>query len=122
MITAPNVDFGSAPTVDTFAPVTGQIALSCTKGMTYTVGLTAGSHTAANGRRQMASGGNYLQYDIFSAGSQTVWGDTNNRVSSQRAADGVTNQQFPYTARIYTDQITPPVGTYADTVQIDVRY
>jgi spore coat protein U-like protein len=51
-----------------------------------------------------------------------IWGDTSNRVSSAGAADGLSTQNFPYTASIYTDQATPPTGTYTDTVQVDVRY
>lgn len=121
-ITAPNVNFGSAASVAGFSPVTGSVSLMCTKGMSYTVGLSAGAQPAANGRRQMASGSQYLQYDIYSGGTGTVWGDATNRVSSAAAADGVSSQHFPFTASIYTDQATPPVGTYTDSVVVDVRY
>jgi spore coat protein U-like protein len=120
-ITAPNINFGAAPTVANFSPVTGSVSMVCTKGMTYTVGLNAGANAAANGRRQMASGSNRLQYDIYSGGV-TVWGDVTNRVNSAGAADGVTTQSFPYTASIYTDQTTPPVGIYTDSVVVDVQY
>jgi len=121
-ITAPDVGFGAAAAVTQFLPVTGGVSLVCTKGMTYTVGLSSGAQPAANGRRQMANGANTLQYDIYSGGTGTVWGETSNRVSSAGAADGVTGQSFPYTASIYTDQPTPPVGVYTDTVVVDVRY
>lgn len=121
-ITAPNVNFGSAASVAGFLPVTGSVSLTCTKGMSYTVGLSAGAQPAANGRRRMVSGSNYLQYDIYSGGAGAVWGDATNRVSSAGAADGVSSQHFPYTASIYTDQATPPVGTYTDSVVVDVRY
>ncbi|MCA8089370.1 spore coat U domain-containing protein [Burkholderia anthina] len=122
MINAPNVSFGAAPTVASFAPVNGSLSLTCTKGMVYTVGLSPGNNAAANGRRQMASGANRLQYDLYSAGGSTVWGQATNRVSSPGAADGQSVQAFPYVARIYTDQPTPPVGTYTDSVIVDVRY
>jgi spore coat protein U-like protein len=121
-IAAPNISFGAAPNPASFSPVTGGIAVTCTKGLTYTVGLSGGSFRAANGRRQMASSGGRLQYDIFNSGGATVWGQDTNRVSSVRAADGSSVQQFPFVAVIYADQATPPVGTYADTVVIDVRY
>ncbi|MBN3787161.1 spore coat U domain-containing protein [Burkholderia sp. Ac-20353] len=121
-ITAPNVSFGSAPTVSGFQPVSGNIALTCTKGMSYTVGLSPGSNAAANGRRQMASGANRLQYDLFGNGGATVWGQASNRVASSGPADGISVNQFPYVAKIYNDQATPPVGTYTDSVIIDVRY
>ncbi|VWB63488.1 lipoprotein [Burkholderia arboris] len=121
-ITAPDVNFGSAPTVASFAQVNGSLSLTCTKGMTYTVGLSPGSHAAANGRRQMTSGTNVLQYDIYAANGGTIWGQATNRVGSGGAADGTAVQTFPYVARIYTDQSTPPVGSYTDSVIVDVRY
>ncbi|WP_176039190.1 Csu type fimbrial protein [Burkholderia stabilis] len=121
-IVAPDANFGSAPTVSSFAPVSGSLSLICTKGMTYTVGLSPGSHAAANGRRQMTSGTNVLQYDIYAASSGTVWGQATNRVGSGGSADGTSVKTFPYVARIYSDQSTPPVGTYTDSVIVDVRY
>ena len=72
--------------------------------------------------RQMASGANRLQYDIYGSGGGTVWKQATNRVNSPGAADGQSTQPFPYTARIYTDQPTPPIGTYTDSVIVDVRY
>jgi spore coat protein U-like protein len=122
VITAPDISFGSAPVPSAFAPVSGNLSLVCTKGMSYTVGLSAGVNPAANGRRQMASGANRLQYDIYSSGGAIVWGDATNRVGSPGAADGTSAQAFPYQASIYTDQPTPPVGTYTDMVIINVRY
>ncbi|MXN74099.1 fimbrial major subunit CsuA/B family protein [Burkholderia sp. 4701] len=121
MINAPDVSFGTAPTVAAFAPVNGSLSLICTKGMIYTVGLSPGN-AAANGRRQMSSGANRLQYDLFGSGGSTVWGQSSNRASSAGAANGASAQQFPYVARIYSDQATPPVGTYTDSVIVDVRY
>ncbi|AXK63790.1 spore coat U domain-containing protein [Burkholderia sp. IDO3] len=122
LINAPDVNFGAAPTVASFAPVNGSLSLTCTKGMVYTVGLSPGNNAAANGRRQMASGANRLQYDIYGSGGGTVWKQATNRVNSPGAADGQSTQPFPYTARIYTDQPTPPIGTYTDSVIVDVRY
>ncbi|MGS0893976.1 Csu type fimbrial protein [Burkholderia stagnalis] len=121
-IAAPNVSFGTAPTVSGFQPVSGAISLTCTKGMSYTVGLSPGNNAAANGRRQMASGANRLQYDLFASGGATVWGQAGNRVAGSGPADGTSVNTMPYVARIYGDQTTPPVGTYTDSVIVDVRY
>ncbi|MCX4161730.1 MULTISPECIES: spore coat U domain-containing protein [Paraburkholderia] len=122
-IAARDISFGAAQDPASFSPVTGGIGVTCTKGLTYTVGIGSGSFPAANGRRQMASsGGGRLQYDIFSGGGATVWGRDTNRVNSVSAADGLSAQQFPFRAAIYADQDTPPVGTYTDSVVIDVRY
>ncbi len=121
-ITAPTVSFGSAPLVSGFPSVSQNISLQCTKGMTYTVGLGAGSNPAGGGRRQMASGTNRLAYDLFK-NDNTVWGSTGtNRAAGPAAADGVSLQTIPYTARIYQDQTTPPAGSYLDNVIVDVSF
>ncbi|PCE22266.1 hypothetical protein BWP39_21565 [Paraburkholderia acidicola] len=122
-IAARDISFGAAPDPASFSPVTGGIGVTCTKGLTYTVGVSSGSFPAANGRRQMASsGGGRLQYDIFNGRGATVWGEDTNRVRSVSSADGLSAQQFPFRAAIYADQEIPPVGTYTDSVVIDVRY
>ncbi len=120
-ITAPSVNFGSAPLVSAFPTVSQAISLRCTQGMVYTVGLSAGSNPAG-GRRQMASGSNRLAYDLFKA-DNTVWGSTTTaRAASPGAADGTTLQTIPYTATIYQSQTTPPAGTYTDNVVVDVSF
>ena len=119
VISAPIIDLGKAPTVTTFGASIGTISINCTKGLTYTVGLGTGENAASNGRRQMVNAGQYLQYDLYN--SSVVWKSASNRVSGT-LSDGVTLQQFPVTARIYTDQLTPPIGIYKDNVIIDVRY
>ncbi|WP_454719835.1 MULTISPECIES: Csu type fimbrial protein [Cupriavidus] len=121
LMSAPDIDFGAAPTATSFAPVSGSLSLTCTKGMAFTVGLSNGSHPAPDGRRQMASGAHRLQYDIFGPGG-AVWGQGAGRVGSGGPADGSTARSFPYTARIYADQPTPPAGAYVDSVIVDVRY
>jgi spore coat protein U-like protein len=120
-ITAPNVAFGSAPTVSSFTAVSQSLQVLCTKGVAYTIGLTAGANPASSGRRQMASGTNMLQYDIFSS-TGVVWGNTSATGVRTATSDGLTTQSFAYTASIYTDQTTPPVGTYTDSVTVNVTY
>ncbi|WP_235504123.1 MULTISPECIES: Csu type fimbrial protein [unclassified Acidovorax] len=120
-ITAPNVQFGSAPLPSAFGTVSQSITLLCTKGITYTVGLDMGSY-ASGARRQMASGVNRLQYNIFKQ-DQSVWGPlAGARVSSLGVADGLTPQVIPYTATIYADQPAVPQGSYSDSVKVDVQF
>ncbi|APW42437.1 Csu type fimbrial protein [Rhodoferax saidenbachensis] len=120
-INAPAVNFGSAPLVSGFGTVSQSISLLCSKGMTYTVGLSTGAYPA-NGRRRMASGANRLEYDIFKTDS-TVWGNIGSaRANGPAMADGVSLQTIGYTARVYQDQATPPVGSFADSVVVDVSF
>lgn len=120
-ITAPDIHFGSAPLPSGFTPVAQSISLLCTKGMTYSVGLSPGNNL--NGvRRQMASGTNRLQYNIFKPDA-SVWGSVGPaRAAGLGVADGQTLQVMPYTASIYADQPNVPVGTYTDSVKVDVEF
>lgn len=130
-ITAPNIAFGSAPVVSAFATVTGQtINLACTKGSAYTVGLGDGQQpVSVGGRRRMISGSNYLAYDIFKSAGTTRWGSVGSarRASSDAEVNpgnglGTGSQIFNFNAKIYTDQTTPPAGTYLDNVILDVGF
>lgn len=131
-ITPGSISFGSAALPTNFSEVASQMALICTTGMTYTVGLSPGDNPAA-GRRQMrdADTGALMSYDIFFSGSTTPWGTADGtRVMSSQAvsgpasgmADGTTAHVFPYRARVYTDQTPPPPGTYKDKVVINVQF
>lgn len=122
VITAPNVNFGSAPLVAAFPTVSQSISLRCSKGMSYTVGMTAGAN-ASGGRRQMAPGAAArLAYDIFKP-DNTVWGDTGTaRANGPGPADGTSTQIIPYTARIYPEPVTPPAGVYTDSVTVNVEF
>ena len=129
-ITAANISFGSAPVVSAFTPVSQTLSLACTKGSAYTVGFGDGLHPlSAGGRRQMILGGNYLAYDIFQSAGTTRWGSVGaaRRASSTAEVNpgnglGTGSQIFNYNAKIYTDQTTPPAGTYTDSVVLDVGF
>ncbi|MDD0977196.1 spore coat U domain-containing protein [Pseudomonas fontis] len=128
LITAPNINFGSAPVVSAFSTVNQSINLVCTKGSAYNIGLDDGRHVVA-GRRQMISENNYLAYDIFKGAGTTRWGSvaSSRRASSEAEINpgnglGVGSQVFNYNARIYTDQLTPPAGAYLDSIILDVKF
>ena len=44
------------------------------------------------------------------------------RPRSTLATAGVGSQVFNYNAKVYTDQPTPPAGTYLDNVVLDVGF
>lgn len=120
---APDVGFGDAPTVGSFITVTQGVSVLCTKDLSsFSVGLNGGQH-ASGGRRRMQSGANYLQYDLFKVGTSQVWGGVGgDRSSSSSPANGNTAQTLQYRAQIYTDQATPALGHYVDTIVIDVTF
>ncbi|WP_258166618.1 spore coat U domain-containing protein [Pseudomonas poae] len=129
-ITTPPISFGSAPVVSGFATVSGQASVNCTKGSAYTVGLSDGQNpVSVGGRRQMISGSNRLAYDIFVSAGTTRWGSVGAARRASGSADvnpgnglGTGSQIFNYNAKIYTDQATPPGGTYLDNVVLDVGF
>ncbi|QDY43032.1 Csu type fimbrial protein [Candidatus Pantoea soli] len=125
-ITAPNVSFGSAPLVGSFATVQQTINVVCSKGSSYTVGLSNGSYYSGT-TRQMASGTNRLAYDIYKGTTTTArWGPTgtdrwSSSASTSLNTDTVT-RNFTYTAQILTTQATPAAGSYSDSVVVDVAF
>ena len=129
-ISAPNIAFGSAPVVSGFSSVNGQATIACTKGSAYTVGISDGQNpVSVGGQRRMVSGSNFLNYDIFKSATTTRWGSvsTARRASSTAEVNpgnglGTGSQVFNYNAAIYTNQTTPPAGTYVDNVVLDVAF
>lgn len=115
-----DIDFSGAPFVESFEPVTGSLRITCTKGMTYSVGLSEGNFSA-NGRRRMGSGSNRLEYDVFLPGG-VRWDNLANRALQNLPAQGNLPELFVYEARIYPDQGTPPLGHYQDTLIVDVAF
>lgn len=127
-ISAPSISFGGAPVVDAFPTVNQSVSVSCTKGSPYTIGLSAGQNPNG-GRRHMESDSHFLAYDIFKSAGTTVWGSVGSTRRSSSDADvnpgnglGIGSQVFNYNAKIYSDQSTPPAGSYTDTVTVDVTF
>jgi spore coat protein U-like protein len=129
VITAPDLDFGQAPLVGSFNPVTRSILIRCSASAAYTVGLGDGNH-AAGGVRRMQSGPNHLSYEIYkTAASPDRWGAIGAARRSSATADtgagvydSVTTQGYSYRAAVLSDQPTPPAGSYNDTIRVDVEF
>ena len=124
-ISAPNVNFGSAPIAKTFPNISQSISVTCTKGYAYTIGINNGNN-ASGTVRQMASGPNRLSYEIYKGSTSSRWGSTgaerwSSGTSSSISTDG-TLRTYNYTARVMQNQTTPPGGTYNDTLLIDLAF
>ncbi|WP_039056664.1 spore coat U domain-containing protein [Enterobacter sp. Bisph1] len=124
-ISAPNVNFGSAPLVRNFPTVSQSIAITCTKGMVYSVGINNGGYYSG-GARNMASGSNRLSYEIYKEATSNRWGSVGaerwaSGISSQVSTDGLL-RTYNYTARVLSAQSTPPGGTYSDTLTVDITF
>ncbi|CCJ84037.1 Csu type fimbrial protein [Cronobacter dublinensis] len=124
-ISAPNLNFASAPLVKDFAPVSQTIAITCTKGSLYTVGINNGNN-AVGSVRNMASGANRLSYEIYKGSTANRWGVSGTErwasdSATQVSTDGLL-RSYQYTARILATQNTPPAGSYTDTLVVDVAF
>ena len=125
-ITAPDVNFGSAPLVSNFPTVSQSIAITCTKGSAYTVGINNGANAGSGTVRNMLSGSNTMSYDIYKGATNNRWGPAGTErwassAPSSVSADGTVNT-FNYTAKVLTGQNTPPAGSYTDTLVVDVAF
>ena len=124
-MTTPDVNFNSAPLVQSFPTVSQAIAVTCTKGSTYTIGINNGAN-ALNNVRRMVSGSNFLSYDIYKEATTNRWGGSGaerwtSATASQVSTDGLL-RTYNYTAKVLTSQATPPAGTYTDTLIVDVAF
>lgn len=124
-MSTPDVNFNSAPLVQSFPTVSQAVAVTCTKGGTYTIGINNGAN-ALNNVRRMVSGSNYMSYDIYKEATTNRWGGSGTErwasaLSSQVSTDGLL-RTYNYTAKILTNQSTPPAGTYSDTLIVDVAF
>lgn len=128
-INAPDLDFGSAPLISGFSPVTRTINIRCTKGESYDVGLSDGSH-AKGGQRRMQAVSGHLAYELYKgvSGAQR-WGSqgaqrraANEAEVNPGSADGQNDQGFVLRGVIDPNQPTPPAGTYTDMVVVDVEF
>lgn len=125
-ITAPDVNFGSAPLISQFPSVSQNIAITCTKGSTYTVGINNGVNAGSGTVRKMVSGSNAMSYDIYKGSTSNRWGPAGSErwassAASQVSTDGTVNT-YSYTAKILSGQSTPPAGSYTDTLVVDVAF
>lgn len=125
-ISAPDLNFGSAPLASSFSTVTQDITVSCTKGSAYSVGIDNGVNASGSARR-MKSGSSFLSYDIFKGSTASRWGSVGAQRWESAAATGVstdgTVRRYTYSARILTSRAdTPPAGTYSDTLLVDITF
>lgn len=125
-ISAPDVNFGSAPLVSNFPSVSQSVSITCTKGSTYTLGINNGVNAGAGTVRKMVNGSNAMSYDIYKGSTSNRWGSTGTERWASSAASSVSSDgtvsTYGYTARMLSGQSTPPAGTYTDTLVVDVAF
>ncbi|KLJ01601.1 spore coat U domain-containing protein [Luteimonas sp. FCS-9] len=131
-ITAPPLDFGSAPLAGAFGPVVQQISIRCSAGAAYSVGLDDGQYFSAGWRRMRDDlvPTQFLRYELYKgAASGERWGSVGGARRASATAElnpgvhtGAAVQGFTYRALIDPTQPTPTPGVYRDTIRVDVRF
>jgi spore coat protein U-like protein len=102
---------------------TGNIAVVCTYGTSYSVGLDAGAGTGATTsvRKLTGSLGGTLNYALYrDSGRTSNWGSTIGTDTESGTGTGLTQNLTVY-GRIASAQ-TPLAGTYTDTVTVTLTY
>lgn len=108
-MTTPDVNFNSAPLVQSFPTVSQAIAVTCTKGSTYTIGINNGAN-ALNNVRRMVSGSNFLSYDIYKEATTNRW---RQRCRTLDQRDRVPGQHRRFTAHLQLHREGPDQSDYA---------
>jgi spore coat protein U-like protein len=102
---------------------TGNIAVVCTNGTSYSVALDAGAGTGATTsvRKLTGSLGGTLNYALYrDSGRTSNWGSTIGTDTESGTGTGLTQNLTVY-GRIASAQ-TPLAGTYTDTVTVTLTY
>lgn len=129
-INAQNINFGTAPLVSKFNPITGTVQITCSAQTPYTVGLSDGQNYSGNRRMKNISGNQYIPYEIYKNTTTQRWGSLGtDRWSSSNASqnagvyDGSVTQGYSYTAKIIDDGNNVSVeGTYKDNLILEVAF
>ncbi|MBB6428169.1 spore coat U domain-containing protein [Sphingopyxis sp. JAI128] len=119
-VAAQNIDFGNQGGLAADVDSTGEIDVTCTPGLGYTVALDNGLTGTGPTTRQMALGGDAITYGLYKDGARSQpWGVSGAQRLSGTGAGAA--QTLPVYARVPA-QTTPPAGTYSDTVVVTVEY
>lgn len=101
----------------------GSVSVTCTNGVTYTVGLDAGTGSGATAASRLMTGpaSQTITYSLYqNAGRTTLWGLAAASQSVAGTGSGVAQTLTVY-ARAPAAQ-TPGVGSYSDTITVTVTY
>ena len=116
---SPTLNFGGYPSNSASAiPGSTTFSVNCASGKNYSIGLSTGGNPGGVTGRQMTDGlGNFLSYDLTDS-LGNPWDDTTNYVTGTGTglAQTITiNGSIPALQNV-------PLGSYSDTVNINVYF
>ncbi len=120
---ASDLDFGTTGVIDAAVEATSAIAVQCTNGTTYDIGLNEGTGAGASVATRLMTGPETetVAYSLYTDPAHAdVWGNT---VGTDTVTGTGTGSEQTYT--VYGQvpvQPTPPPGTYSDVITVTVTY
>jgi spore coat protein U-like protein len=100
----------------------GSVVVTCTTGISSTIGLGLGANASGSIRRMTDGSGNYLEYELYQeAARTTVWGNSGGGLVNAGAAPDGNPRSFTVYGRVTAEQ-DAPVGSYADTVVATLNF
>ena len=121
LVNAQTIDFGSYGVLNSAVDATGQVAVTCTPGTNYTIGLDGGLSNGTPTARKMMKGAEAITYGLYQDFPRSrPWGNTTGSDTVAGTGAGTT-QNYPVYARVPA-QTTPSAGLYTDKVVVTVTY
>lgn len=122
-VSASPLNFGnSVGLLTSVVNATTTLGVQCSNTTPYNVGLDGGQNSGSNiNARKMILGTSSIAYQLYqNSGRTTVWGNTVG--SNTVAGTGNGNTQSLTVYGSVPAQVTPPAGTYNDTIVVTVTY
>ena len=123
-VSAGALSFGNVDPLGGDVDASATLTVTCTNGTDWDAAAGVGSGSGASyAARRMSSGGNLLDYNVYTNALRTnVWGDgTGTTVTIASSGTGAAQNVTIY-GRVPTGQTGAVPGNYADTVAVTVTY
>lgn len=120
LVSTSPVNFGSHSVLSNNIDASGSVSVTCTPNTNYAVSLNGGNAAAAPTARKMFKGLDTITYGLYrNIERDQPWGNTEGVTAAGTGSGGV--QSHTVYGRV-APQVTPPIGTYTDTVVVVVDY
>lgn len=122
-VSASPLNFGnSVGLLTSVVTATTSLGVQCSYNTAYNVGLDGGQNSGGNiNARKMVRGASSIAYQLYqNSGRTTVWGNAVGTNTVAGTGNGNTQSLTVYGS--VPAQVTPPAGTYNDTITVAVTY
>jgi spore coat protein U-like protein len=122
-VTALPLAFGTySPTQATNTTASTTIAVTCTNGTPYNIGMGLGSGSGATvSARKMTAGSNTLTYNLYQdSGYSTQWGTTIGTNTQTGTGSGLAQTITVYGSITALQSV--PAGSYTDSITVTLTY